>query len=64
MIDEPDWTLASEWNRWIVIERLANDRGLLPRMCWEYLQADEDAIRPLIDPWPEALRKHVKGLMA
>jgi len=63
MIDEPDWTLASEWNRWVVIERLANDRGQLARMSWEYLKADQDAIRPLIDRWPEALRKHVKGLI-
>lgn len=64
MIDEPDWTLASEWNRWVVIERLANDRQRLARMSWEYLRADDAALRPLIDPWPEALRKHVKGLIA
>jgi hypothetical protein len=63
MIDEPGWTLASEWNRWVVIERLAKDRAKLARMCWEYLQADENAIRPLIDPWPETLRKHLRGFI-
>ncbi|CAN5698568.1 hypothetical protein BH09PLA1_BH09PLA1_23460 [soil metagenome] len=64
MIDEPDWTLASEWNRWVVIEGLANDRAKLARMSWEYLQADRDAMRPILDSWPEQLNKHVKGLTA
>ncbi|MHA6345802.1 amidoligase family protein [Roseivivax sp. CAU 1761] len=27
-IDEPDWSLTREWNRWVRLERLAQDAGL------------------------------------
>jgi len=64
MIDEPDWTLASEWNRWVVVERLANDRARLARMSYEYLEADKNALRPIVDAWPELVNRHVKGLIA
>jgi hypothetical protein len=59
-IDEPDWTLAREWNTWVVVERLANDKATLARMSWEYLKADRNAMRPLIDEWPGMARKWVK----
>lgn len=38
MIDEPGWTLAEEWNCWILVERLANDAALLGRAASEYLR--------------------------
>ena len=40
MVDEADWTLASEWNRWVMVERLAGDPERLGRMSRRYL-ADE-----------------------
>ena len=27
LVDDPTWTFATEWNRWIEVERLANDRA-------------------------------------
>ncbi|MBE9640869.1 amidoligase family protein [Salipiger mangrovisoli] len=32
-IDEPGWTLAQEWNRWVLVERVAEDADLLGRLC-------------------------------
>jgi len=29
MVDEPDWTLAREWNTWVEVERLAADADRL-----------------------------------
>ncbi len=26
-VDEPEWTIAEEWSRWVAVERLAADRG-------------------------------------
>ncbi len=63
MIDEDDWTLASEWNRWVIIERLAHDRPLLARMAWEYLEADREALHPIVNSWPKAVAKYVKRLL-
>jgi hypothetical protein len=31
LVDEPDWTLAREWNGWVSVERLACDRDELVR---------------------------------
>lgn len=31
-IDEPDWSLAREWNRWVLVERVAEDPALLRRL--------------------------------
>ena len=39
------------------------DRAKLARMSWEYLENDKDAIPPVVDHWPKALEKHVKGLV-
>ncbi len=36
-LGEPGWSLALEWNRWVVVERLAADRALLARMAAAYL---------------------------
>jgi Putative amidoligase enzyme len=36
----PGWGLGLEWNRWCVIERLADDRPLLDEMCAAYLEND------------------------
>ncbi|WP_370282267.1 amidoligase family protein [Pseudooceanicola sp.] len=32
-IDEPDWSLSTEWDRWCLVERVAVDRGLLDRLA-------------------------------
>ncbi|WP_417726604.1 amidoligase family protein [Roseovarius sp.] len=36
-IDEPDWSIADEWQRWLTVERVAADRALLSRLAqaWE-----------------------------
>ncbi|WP_146585593.1 amidoligase family protein [Puniceibacterium confluentis] len=31
-VDEADWSLALEWNRWVLIERIAADAALLERL--------------------------------
>jgi hypothetical protein len=36
-IAQPDWTLAQEWNNWVQIEKLANDREKIAHLSEEYL---------------------------
>jgi hypothetical protein len=36
-LGEAGWSLCLEWNRWVVVERLAADRALLARMSKAYL---------------------------
>lgn len=40
-LGEPGWSLCLEWNRWVVVERLAADRDLLARMAAAYLAMAE-----------------------
>jgi hypothetical protein len=36
-LGDPDWGLASEWNRWVWVERLAEDGERLAALCRDYL---------------------------
>lgn len=37
-VGAPGWSLALEWNRWCVVERLAEDRAALDAMGREYIE--------------------------
>lgn len=37
LIDEPVWSLAQEWKRWVVVERVASDPALLDRLSAAWL---------------------------
>jgi len=47
-IDEAEWSVAFEWNRWAMVERLAADRWRLERLCaaWTDYRADLTSLRP------------------
>ncbi|MEJ7729923.1 MAG: amidoligase family protein [Polyangiaceae bacterium] len=46
LLDEPGWSFAVEWNRWVEVERLADDRPRLARLSAAYLaHADGGADR-------------------
>lgn len=36
-IDEPDWSIADEWQRWLTVERVATDTALLTRLSQAWL---------------------------
>jgi len=60
MVDEPHWSLAAEWNRWVAVERLANDPVRLAEMSRDYLAADETSLRPFVDKWPGQVEQMMK----
>lgn len=37
-IDEKDWSIALEWNRWVRVEKLAYDKDSIAKMSEEYLK--------------------------
>jgi hypothetical protein len=59
LVDEPEWTLAREWNTWVAVERLANDPDKLGQMSRDYLEADRRSLKPFLDRWPQALKQYV-----
>lgn len=60
LIDEPDWSIAAPWRRWLVIEHLASDTDLLNALCAEFV-SDRDRVMHKIDG---AWREHVADLVA
>ena len=46
-IDEPNWSLAGEWNRWVLVERVAGNPALLDRLksAWREHRASFTTIR-------------------
>jgi hypothetical protein len=59
MIDEPGWSLASEWNLWVLVERVAADRELLAHMSRTFLEADRVSLKPFVDRWPDLLNSYL-----
>lgn len=44
LIDESSWTLAKEWNLWVMVEQLANMPSDLETLSQEYLQLRKDTV--------------------
>jgi hypothetical protein len=51
LIDEPDWSLATVWNRWIAIEKLADDPERLERLRARRLLRSSALRRWLSQAW-------------
>lgn len=55
-IDDPNWTVASDWNKWIEIERLAADPGRIAEMSRDYHQVHDNGLFFVRDAWVEKTR--------
>ncbi len=44
LIDSPDWSLAREWNNWVIIEELAYDPEKIEQLSRNYLDLRHDTI--------------------
>ncbi|WP_169566441.1 amidoligase family protein [Sneathiella limimaris] len=43
-LSDPDWTISQEWNRWVVVERLASDKEKLRRLSDRYLETADNPV--------------------
>ncbi|MBC3540279.1 amidoligase family protein [Rufibacter sediminis] len=50
-VSDPDWTLAQEWNNWVVIEELANQPERITEMSREYLQLKKNTLMGFETKW-------------
>jgi len=55
-LNDPDWSLAREWNYWVQVERLAANSSLLREMSLVYLEND---LKFLPDDWAGEIRKRM-----
>lgn len=56
-IAEPSWTLAQEWNLWVLIEELAFDKEKLRQLSEEYIAVRNDTIIGFDYKWTRKINK-------
>ncbi|HEY8504815.1 MAG TPA: amidoligase family protein [Gemmataceae bacterium] len=54
-IDDPDWSIAAEWNRWVLVERLAARPDPLRDLSRTYLDWENSVMGYLEDRWVHVL---------
>ena len=57
-VDEAGWSVAYEWNRWVVVERVAARPGLLDALAEEW-QAHRSALFTIRPDWARAVEDHL-----
>lgn len=56
-VEEPQWRIAKEWNRWVVVEELAADEARLEQICEAYQEHVAEPFSFLATPWRERVRE-------
>jgi hypothetical protein len=51
LVSQPDWTLAQEWNNWVVVEELAQDHEELAQLSQEYLALKQNTVLGFENKW-------------
>jgi hypothetical protein len=59
LIDDPEWTIATEWNSWVEVEWLANDPDRLRELSEAYLQADKQSQREFDQLWVNRMEEWI-----
>ncbi|PRY10178.1 putative amidoligase enzyme [Pontibacter ummariensis] len=56
-IANPNWTLAQEWNNWVMVEELANDPEKIAQLSREYLALKNSTLLGFESKWLKLLRQ-------
>jgi hypothetical protein len=58
-VAQPGWTPAKDWNRWVQVERVAEDSALLRELSSAYLATSDLPLRMQRMGWAEAVRERL-----
>lgn len=61
-IEDPDWTLASEWNRWVLVEILAHDKRTLTQYSNAYVKMKKETIIGFESKWIKLMDRWIKSV--
>jgi hypothetical protein len=61
---QPDWSPARDWNRWVMIERVAEDPELLRDLSKAYLDTSDLPLRMQRGGWVEHIRARIPAANA
>lgn len=61
-IDDPSWQPTVEWNRWVMVEKLADDEDLLHRMMDHRQSLRDNLLSDFTEKWLIASRNYVERM--
>lgn len=61
-LEDEAWTLAGEWNRWVLVERLAEDHESLLQYCKAYLKMRRETVIRFEAKWIELMERWVNNV--
>lgn len=56
-LEDPDWSVDTEWRRWVCVEELSENQDMLKRLCDAYAA---EARKLSMRQWPERVREIIK----
>ncbi|MEE4310294.1 MAG: amidoligase family protein [candidate division KSB1 bacterium] len=61
LVDDPEWSIAGEWNRWVFVEELAHQPEMIDRSIYDYRQGDRGADRSNVEKWMRGIKDWFRG---
>lgn len=61
-IDDKSWSLAAEWNRWVLVEQLANDEKSLDQYSRAFLKLDDKSVFSMKKKWIKLMDRWVHNV--
>jgi hypothetical protein len=58
-VAQPGWTPAKDWNRWVQVERVAEDKALLRELSFAYLATSDLPLRMQRGDWADMVRERL-----
>ncbi|MBC5991971.1 amidoligase family protein [Pontibacter sp. SD6] len=56
-VSQPNWSLAEEWNNWVAVEELANDKAKIAQLSTEYLTLKEETLIGFDSKWTKRTKQ-------
>ncbi|MDR9415741.1 MAG: amidoligase family protein [Gracilimonas sp.] len=61
-IEEEQWSLAEEWNRWILVEKLAENKKILNQYARAFLTMDDKSVFGMKKKWIKLMDRWVQDV--
>lgn len=61
-IEDPEWSLTDEWNRWVYVEILANNKTVLNQYSQTYLKMKKETLIGFETKWIELMKRWVRNV--
>jgi len=61
-LGDESWSLADEWNRWVLVEKMADDEQALSQYSRAFLNMDDKSVFSMKKKWVELINRWVKNV--